>query len=97
MQNAGQGKAVWTRTRQANNISKHIHTQHIPTASVKVIPDATVLRLLFSEVVAACAHNACKLIAVWERDELTTGPSTSTYSTTNKHVLRPHLMQVSWD
>ena len=43
MQNSGQGKAVWGRKTQANNRSKHIHTQHIPEASGKAIPEVSVL------------------------------------------------------
>ena len=76
--------------------SRDVHTHHIPEASAKA--NVTVLGLIFSifsEVVAACADNAYKLTAVWESGKPTTCPCTSTYSRTNKHLLRLHLMRVS--
>jgi len=66
----------------------HIHAQHIQEESAKAIPEVSVLGLLFSEVVAACTQHAGKLTAVWQRDQLTTGLSTSTHSTSKKHLLR---------
>ena len=75
--------------------SRDVHTHHIPETSAKAIPDVTVLGLMFSEVVAACADNAYKLTAVWESGKPTACPCTSTYSKPNKHLLRLHLMRVS--